>query len=227
MKLKLAAAALGLSAALLLSGCSSVRNASDGFDASIVDPYVTLNATTEADVRALLGTPTVEGVLAEDGSRVFGYGITTQNKGAVFARNLGKSALTLGLGSDKREFTQKNILFKVNADGVVVDYKKTGVSYLLMHRFTVWNECERCLSDEEVNSPVRYSDIDICNTYAAEMAAKKGIKIEDVDLGEEYEGCNIPCQTTRDLAKTFGKLKSYDQLVDEKPGDGSKSDLLF
>ena len=227
MTFKIAATALALSATLLLSGCVSTKNNLDGFDATIVDPYVTLNQTTEADIRALLGTPTTAGTLKEDGSRVINFAVTTANTGAQFARNFGKHMLTLGFGSKKNEITQKNLSFKINADGIVTDYKKSGVAYLYMHRLTYWNECERALTDAEINSPVRYSDVEICQTYAADVAAKKGIKVEDVDIGEETDRCAISCQSIRALKHSFGELSAYEEFVDSLPTDGTKSDLLF
>ena len=227
MTFKIAATALALSATLLLSGCVATKNKLNGFDASLVDPYVTLNETTEADIRTILGTPTTEAILKTDGTRVITFAITAQNGGAQMARNFGKHMLTLGFGSKKNEITQKNLSFKINADGVITDYKKTGVAYLNMRRLTFWNECERPLTDAEINSPVHYSDIEICQTYAADMAAKKGIKVEEVDIGAETENCSVMCQSVRALTQSFGELADYSHHVDSLPTDGTKSDLLF
>ena len=110
-----------LAASLLVSGCVSYRAGKNGFDASTVDPYVTLNKTTLKDVRALLGTPTLTARDAE-GNLIVGYGLVGHNLGAGIARNLTKSIATIGLGSKSREYVVKNVLFKLNNDNVVIDY---------------------------------------------------------------------------------------------------------
>lgn len=218
---------LAIAGTALLSGCASVRQDSQGFDASRVDPFVELNKTTLQDVRALLGTPTTMATARKDGARVVGYGISGHNAWGSFGRNFGKSAMTLGLGAQTYEYTIKNVLFKINADGVVTDYRKNGASYVTKQRFTFWNECEREMTDEEVNSPVYYGQPQICSLYASETAAREGIAAKDVDTGREFTFCNIPCQVQRGLVRAFGEIEDATNLVPAEPNDGSRSAEIF
>ncbi|MDO4936432.1 MAG: hypothetical protein Q4E62_00780 [Sutterellaceae bacterium] len=185
-----------------------------------------MNETTLSEVRALLGTPTLM-AKAEDGNTVVGYGLAGNNYWSGFGRSLGKGALTLGLGANSYEYTVKAVLFKFDADNKVIDYKKGGASYITKHRFTYWNECERKLTQEEINSPTNYPIEEVCKVYAQEVAAKKGIRVDEVDIDEEFEWCNIPCQTTRSAIEAFGKLTDATNSVDEIEGDGSKGKLIF
>lgn len=214
-------------AALFLTGCASVKTSSNGFDASRVDPFIKLNETTLADVRVLLGTPTMMGVTQDGGHTVVGYGLAGHNAWGGFGRAMGKNLLTMGLGAKSYEYTVKTVLFKFDADNKVIDYKKSGASYLTKRRLTFWNECERKLTQQEINSPVNYGVSEICKIYALEIAAKEGIKADDVDTGKEFEFCNIPCQTIRGAVEAFGELKSQSDLIERQDGDGSKSQLLF
>ena len=214
------------SAAIALTGCSSVQKRSEGYDLSRIDPFVTVNETTISDVRQLFGTPSVE-AKTKDGGTILGFAFVGHNSLAVFARNLGKSAATFGLGSDKREFTEKMALFKFDSNQKLVEVKKDGVSFLLRSRFKIWNECERIMTPEELNSPIVYSDIEICDLYAEEQAAKRGVKVEDIDIEEETESCNLPCQVRRSIKRHYDNIASMDDLVDELPGDGSRFREVF
>lgn len=225
MKHSILAAGLAVAAALTLTGCASVNKSASGYDLSKLDPHIELNKTTLAEVREMLGTPTTLGKTS-DGNTVAGYALVGHNTGAVFARNLGKSALTFGLGSSKHEFTIKNPMFLFK-DNVVIDYKKDGVAYLMMQRFTIWNECELKLTPEEINSPAVFSDIEVCTRYAKAKAAEKNIPVEDVDLGEEYEGCNIPCQVRRQMKEAFPNIVELNDLVDSEPNDGKLLNAVF
>lgn len=215
-----------LAASLLVSGCVSYRAGKNGFDASTVDPYVTLNKTTLKDVRALLGTPTLTARDAE-GNLIVGYGLVGHNLGAGIARNLTKSIATIGLGSKSREYVVKNVLFKLNNDNVVIDYKKNGASYLTRWRFKTWNECERTLTDDEVNSPVTYDIDQVCEVYAEEVAARTGVPVDEVDTGKEFPFCYISCQTQRGAEAVFGELTNVDISVSKEEGDNSQSKLIF
>lgn len=215
-----------LAASLLVSGCVSYRAGKNGFDASTVDPYVTLNKTTLKDVRALLGTPTLTARDAE-GNLIVGYGLVGHNLGAGIARNLTKSIATIGLGSKSREYVVKNVLFKLNNDNVVIDYKKNGASYLTRWRIKTWNECERTLTDDEVNSPVTYDIDQVCEVYAEEVAAKTGVPVDEVDTGKEFPFCYISCQTERGARAVYGELSNVDISVSKEDGDNSQSKLIF
>lgn len=213
-------------ATLTLTGCSSVSMRSAGYDLSRIDSFVTVNETTISDVRKLFGTPSVI-AQTKEGETILGYALVGHNQLAVAARNLGKSAATFGLGSDKREFTEKIALFKFNKDNKLVEVKKDGVSFLRMSRFSVWNECERIMSPEELNSPIVYSDVEICDLYAEEQAAKRGVKVEDIDIGEETPGCNLPCQVRRSVVRNFDNVVSMDDIIDAAEGDGSRFREVF
>ncbi len=222
-KVTLAACA---AAVLLASGCASVRTDSDGFDASVVSPFIKVNETTMKEVRAYLGTPTLSAEAA-DGSKVLGYGLVGHNTAGAFGRNFAKGAMTLGFGAKSYEYTVKSLLFKFNGDGVVTDYKTDGVSYVTKQRLTMWNECERRLTPQEINSPVTYGVSEICEEYAKDVAAKENIAVDKVDTGKEFPFCNIACQTTRHAVSAFGELKNVITVVDKEDGDGSKEDLIF
>lgn len=140
-------------------------------------------------------------------------------------RAWGKNLATAGLGAKSREYTVKSILVKLNDQDVVTEYKKYGAAYITKQRFSYWNECEHELTDAEINSPVVYRISEVCPKYAEEIAAKEGIKPEAVDIGKEFEHCNMPCQTTRGAVRHFGELKNITTVVDSETGDGSK--LLF
>lgn len=213
-------------ATLTLTGCSSVNTRSSGYDLSRIDSFVTMNQTTPTEVRQLFGTPTIIAQTKES-ETIFGYALIGHNTAAVYARNLGKSAATLGLGAKKYEFTEKIAFFKFNKDNKLVEVKKDGVSFLIRRRLTSWNECERIMNPEEIDSPIVYSDVEICKLYAEEVAAKKGIKVEDVDIGEEFERCNLPCQVVRSLNRHYKNIVSLDGVVDEMEGDGSKLREVF
>lgn len=214
--------ALVLTAVITLAGCASVQKSYDGYDASKVDQYIIPNQTTLAEARAYLGTPTLTAVAVEDNSKVVGWTLAGHNSAGAFMRAWGKNLATAGLGAKSHEFTVKSILVKLNDRDIVTEYKKYGASYITKSRFSLWNECERELTDEEINSPVVYRISEVCPKYAAEIAAKEGIKPEEVDIEKEFKHCNLPCQTARGALKHFGKLKNFTALVDEEEGDGSK-----
>lgn len=213
-------------AALNLTGCSSVSKRASGFDLSRIDSFVTMNETTINDVRAMMGTPTVW-AQTKEGETILGFALVGHNTGAVWARNMGKYYATLGLGARTWEETEKIALFKFNKDNKLIEVKKDGVAYLIKHRFMYWNECERRLTQEEINSPIVYSDDEICKVYAEDVAAKKGIPVDEVDTGEEFDWCNLPCQVTRSINRHFDNVVSVDDLVDEAEGDGSRFREVF
>ena len=217
------AAAAGTSIAL--TGCVSVQKSYDGHDASRVDPFVELNKTTVAQMREYLGTPAT---LAQDkdGNQVVVFALVGNRDGGAFARNLGKSMLTFGFGASITEYTQKNIIFKATPEGVITDMKKNGWAYLLKHRALFWNECERPLNEQEMDTPLNYTVKEIQQTYAEWAAAQRGIPVEDVDLGKETDFCNMSCMANRDAIKAFGPLVAIDGTVDALEGDGSKFDLV-
>lgn len=225
MKRSILAAGLAVAAALTLTGCASVNKSASGFDLSKLDPYIQLNKTTLPEVREMLGTPTIM-AKTSDGDTVVGYALAGHNTAAVYARNLGKSAATLGLGARKYEFTLKNPMFLIK-DNVVVDYKKDGVAYLHRYRFLQWNECELKLTPEEINSPAYYSDVEICSRYAQHIAAERNISVDDVDLGEEYELCNLPCQVEREMKEAFPNIVETNGLVEVEPNDGKLLEAIF
>jgi formylmethanofuran dehydrogenase subunit E-like metal-binding protein len=194
----------------------------DGYDLSVIDPYVQLNKTTLKEVRTLLGTPTFTAVAESDNSKVVGYSFAGHNTGAVLAREFGRGMLSFGLAADKREYTVKVALFKFNSDDAVIDYQKGGASYLSRSRFTHWNECEHKLTPEEINSPAVYSDKQICEIYAKEVAAKEGIAVDKVDTGKEFPWCNVPCQAVRVAQEKYGNLKDLTSSVRTEEDDGSK-----
>lgn len=210
----------------LLSGCASMHHSYDGYDVSRIDPFIELNTTTLDEVRALLGTPTLL-AKAEDGNTVAGFALLGSRPGGAYGRNVGKGLLTFGLGSKTYEYTQKNVLFKFDSENKVTDYQKNGWSYLWKARALLWVECERQLTEAEMNQPINYTVDEICQVYAEEVAAKKGIDVSEVDTGEEFEACNIACHTERDATEKFGKLSEVTKLVEKKEGDGQKFELIF
>lgn len=228
MQIKKILLASSLCAALILTGCASPKSMSDrGFDISCIDPFIKLNETTLEQLRAYLGTPTLIAVAEEDGHTIVGYGLTGHSRWGSYGRAMGKNALTLGLGSKSYEYTVKTVLFKLDADNKVIDYKKTGVSYVTKKRFTLWNECERKLTQQEINSPANYGVDEICQIYAEEVAAKKGIPVSEVDTGQEFEHCNWKCQTARGAVEVFGKIKDENLYVEALESDGSMRDLVW
>lgn len=217
---------LAAAAAVLLSGCASMQKSYDGYNLALLDPYVEINKTTLSELRGYLGTPTLIGK-AEDGSKIVAFALVGNREGGAYGRNVGKGMLTLGLGSKTWEATAKSAIFKLDANDVVVDYKKDGWSFLMKHRFTYWIECDRRLSAQELNEPLNYTVDEVCKKYAEHVAATEGIELGQVDIGKEFEWCNLPCHTLRDAQNAFGKLTEVNSLVDELPGDGEKIDLVF
>ncbi len=135
--------------------------------------------------------------------------------------------LTFGLGSSTYDFTVKNVYFKFDEQNRVIDIKKAGYSYLTKHRLTFWNECEVKLTDAEVNSSIHYAGSDICPRYAKDAAKAKGIAEKDVDLGEEFPFCNIPCHAIRGAVASYGKFKTISDVIDKAEGDGVRANEVF
>lgn len=216
------------SAVVFLNGCatSSMKNSYDGFDVSKIDPFIKVNQTTAAELREMLGTPAMTATDA-NGNRIMAFTLVGNRPGGAFGRNVGKSALTLGLGADVWEQTAKNVIFKLDDKGVVIDYKTNGWAWLQKHRFTFWNECDRKLSPAEMRTALNYTVKEIQTTYAQAAAAEKNIPVEDVDMGEEFEWCNIPCHTARGAVEAYGKLTNIEQSVKAEPNDGSRFTMIF
>ncbi|MDO5532499.1 hypothetical protein [Sutterella sp.] len=212
--------------AILLTGCASYQSDSDGLDASKIDPFVKMNQTTVKEIRELLGTPTVTGVAKEDGKSIIGYGLVGTDDLASFGRNFGRG-LTFGIASSSWEYNVKNVFFKFDDEGRVIDYKKNGRRYVTRKRLTFWNECERPMTMAEINSPANYSGREICKLYREEVAAEKGISPDAVDDEEEFEWCNIPCQVRRGAVEAFGEIENMNDNVDSEEGDGSKTEVIF
>lgn len=213
-------------AAILLSGCASIQNSYDGYDISRIDPFIEVNKTTADELRALLGTPTMTAT-DKDGNQILGFALVGNRPGGAYGRNIGKAFATLGFGSKTYEVTSKNAIFKLNDLGVVTDFKSNGWAWLQKNRFTFWIECDRRLTEEEMNKAVNYTVDEIQRTYAEAAAAEKGIPVDAVDVEEEFEWCNIPCHTVRGAVEAFGPLSNVVTVVEEKPGDGSKFHLIY
>lgn len=213
--------------ATVISGCATYQRSSDGFDASMVDKAVTLNKTTVSDVRAVLGTPTVEGTIKANGQKFIGYGLVGNNAGASFLKNWGKGVVTLGFGSKSHDFTIKNVYFVYDKENRITSIKKNGYAFLSKNRLTHWNECEVKLTDAEVNSPTHYSGDEICKRYAQEVAKTEHVDPEKVDTGKEFEWCNIPCHTRKGAFEAFGELTSINDLVSAEEGDGKRANELY
>ena len=211
----------------LLGGCASYQQDSHGFNVSQIDDFITLNQTTVSDVRALFGTPTFLGTTLDDEKTVIGYAFVGNNEGLSFMKNWGKGMLTLGFGSSTYDYTLKNVYFKFDDQNRVTEIKKNGYAFLSKHRLTYWNECEVKLSDAEVNSSIHYEGKEICNRYAKEVAKTKGIDEKDVDRGEEFAFCNIPCHAVRGALDAFGKFKNYTNVVEKAEGDGTRAKEVF
>lgn len=64
-------------------------------------------------------------------------------------------------------------------------------------------------------------------TYAQAVAAEKNVPVEDVDVGEEFEWCNIACHTARGAVEAYGKLANIEQSVKAEPNDGSRFTMIF
>ncbi len=212
--------------ALFVAGCASYHTSSDGFDASVVTPFIKVNKTTMKDVRAYLGTPTLSAETA-DGSKVLGYGLAGHNTMKSLGRNLLVGTLAGGIVANKNEYTLKTLLFKFNKQGVVSAYKTDGASFLSKFRITGWNECEHRLTQKEINSPVYYDATEICEIYAKEVAEKEHIAVDKVDTGKEFESCDVACQVTRHATEAFGELKNAETSVNKEDGDGSKIADIF
>lgn len=88
-------------------------------------------------------------------------------------------------------------------------------------------ECELKLTPEEFNSPAYYSDVEICSRYAQHIAAERNISVDDVDLGEEYELCNLPCQVEREMKEAFPNIVETNSLVEVEPNDGKLLEAIF
>ena len=88
-------------------------------------------------------------------------------------------------------------------------------------------ECELKLTPEEFNSPAFYSDVEICSRYAQHIAAERNISVDDVDLGEEYELCNLPCQVEREMKEAFPNIVETNSLVEVEPNDGKLLEAIF
>lgn len=213
-------------ASVLLTGCASIQKSYDGHDLSRIDPYVEKNKTTYREMRGLLGTPTLT-AKTKDGDFVAGWALVGNRPGGAFGRNVGKGMLTLGFGSKTNEATVKNVIVRFADDGTVADVRKSGWSYLQKHRITYWLECERPLTEAELNTPLNYTVDEICEVYANEVAAKENIPVDEVDTGKETDFCNIPCHTRRDAVSAFGPLVEVDQLVDAEEGDGARFAEIF
>ena len=213
-------------ASVLLTGCASIQNSYDGHDLSRIDPYVEKNKTTYREMRALLGTPTITGT-TKDGDFVAGWALVGNRPGGAYGRNVGKHMMTLGFGSKTEEATAKNVVVRFADDGTVADLRKSGWSYLHKWRVTHWLECERPLTEAELNKPLIYTVDEICEIYATEVAAKENLPVDEVDIGKETEWCNLPCHTRRDAEAAYGPLENYDDLVDEEEGDGARFAEIF
>jgi hypothetical protein len=158
----------------------------DGYDLSKIDPSVELNKTTLKDLRAMLGTPTFIATEKNNGE-VVGFAFVGHNLGAVSAREFGRMMLSLGFAADKWEVTEKVAVFKLDKKGVVTDYQKGGASFLYRSRLTSWNECERKLTPEEINSKANYMSLEAAlsgipsdlHPGAARYFAEQGIEIPD------------------------------------------------
>ncbi len=212
-----------LASTLIFTGCASYQRDSGGFNIAEVDKIVTLNQTTLSDVRALFGTPLVIGTTESDGKTVIGYAYVGNNLGLNMAKNIGVGVLTYGLVSSSHDYTVKNVYFKFDDQNRVIDIKKAGYAYLLKYRITFWNECEVKLTDAEVNSSINYAGSDICKRYAKDAAKAKGIAEKDVDLGEEFEYCDVGCHAIRGAEASFGKFKTIKDSVDKAEGDGARA----
>lgn len=218
--------ALALSAVLLLSGCAAThQRSSSGYDASLIDPFIRIGTTTSAEVRSLLGTPTLQAKTA-DGSLVYAFALVGHNFGQSMGRN-SLRGLAMGFAVKSNEYTVKIVHFKFDQAGRVSGYEKSGVSYLQKHRLDFWNVCERELSPAEINSPINYPHSEVCTVYAEEIAAKTGVKPEEVDIDKEFDFCGYDCQTQRSTAKLFGPLTDMTTLVSSEPGDGEKFNVVF
>ena len=108
-----------------------------------------------------------------------------------------------------------------SAVGTAVSSTETCVS---LRRFY---ECELKLTPEEFNSPAYYSDVEICSRYAQHIAAERNISVDDVDLGEEYELCNLPCQVEREMKEAFPNIVETNSLVEVEPNDGKLLEAIF
>lgn len=219
--------AAALATSLIFTGCASYQGDSHGFNVAEVDKFVTLNQTTLTDVRALFGTPTMIGTTENDGKTVLGYAFVGSNAGVNFMKNWGKGMITLGFGSMTNDYTVKNVYFKFDDQSRVIDIKKKGYAYLTKKRVTFWNECEVKLTDAEVNSSVHYAGDEICDRYAKDAAKAKGIAEKDVDRGEEFVWCNIPCHAIRGAVELYGKFKTINDVIDKAEGDGTRANEVF
>lgn len=216
-----------LAAAVALTGCASVKRDTDGYDTESIKSVIKVGETSLTDIRAVFGTPTLTAVCVSDNAQIVGYALAGDGGAATFGKNFGYGMLTFGFGAKTNQVTQKNVIFKFNDDGILTDYQRNGVSYLIRKRLTFWNECERKLTEDEVLRRVNYSADEVCKNYAKDVAAKEGIPVSEVDTGKEFEFCNIPCQTERAAKEFYGELKDVEMLVPSQEGDGSKGHILF
>lgn len=78
-----------------------------------------------------------------------------------------------------------------------------------------------------MRTPLNYTIEEIQKTYAQSVAAERNIPVEEVDVGEEFEWCNIPCHTLRGAVEAYGELKDYSLMVKSEPNDGTRFNLIY
>lgn len=223
--IKLIFTTLTVAGILALTGCASVEKRSGGFDLSKIDSVVKVNQTTLGDVRSIFGTPTAMGTDA-DGNTVLAYSLVGHNALANLGKNMGKSMLTLGLGSKANEFTTKIAIFKFDANNKLAELSKDGWSFVQRHRFTFWNECEHRLTPEEINSDANYHGNEVCKAYVKKISAQEQISADKVDTGKEFTWCNLPCMAVRALKLKYPNIQNISDTVAKTDIDGSNKELM-
>ncbi len=227
MKFKSLLLLLG-AASLILTGCVNSTVQSKPVSVTKIEQNVTKNQTTLSDLRAMLGTPFVIGKTNDDHKKVAGFMLRT-SAWVNMGKNFAKSMFTLGLGAKVRQYLEKNAVFKLDDNDVVIDYKFNGYSYITKQRMTFWNEAERELTDEELKSDVSYNVDETYDKYLESVAKEKGVAVSDLDSDikeKEFPFCNFACHGVKGVNKAFGPFEITDVDPVKEPNDGSKSILV-
>ncbi|MGN1281309.1 MAG: hypothetical protein ACI4UM_05340 [Succinivibrio sp.] len=214
---------------ITLTGCvntatSSIIPSVESIKENIVD-----SGNTVEEARAKLGTPALIAT-AKDGSQIMAFSICTGFH-RNFGRNVGKSLVTLGLGSKTHPFVVKTsyITFK---EGRAANAEFMGWSYITKNRFTFWNEAEHVLSEEELNTPLNLSIDDIYELYCKDVSAKMNIPVNEIssDIREkEFPFINVHGHIINGFYQNH-KQELFESIVYDpkaEPGDGSRFKEFF
>ncbi|SKA69128.1 SmpA / OmlA family protein [Succinivibrio dextrinosolvens DSM 3072] len=191
----------------ILTGCANVSYEDKLPTASQIKSSVTVGSSTEADVRKKLGTPTAIAKLKDTNHVIYSFTFSTSLYNNA-ATNFGKGMATFGLGAKKTPISEKNAYIEFDENKIVKDIKVNGYTYVHKHRFTLWTEAEREMTNEELETNLEYNVDTIYDKYFTKLAEEKGVDksaLTDDEKYQEFEFCNIHCHNLRGLEKEYGK----------------------